>query len=290
MGHLPPPGRSRTVKLAQVYERLVCPECHRPLSESCGHEVRREANGSVWFGQFSPGEPSTDPLNKIKETVKSRAPWLFTRLVPAISPVYFPGIPKVFLSRFDYDRQLVIDVGSGCFRLHPGFTTVDGGNYAEVDLRCNAEKLPFADNSVDGVVTIALLEHVPRPQVIVDEIFRVLKPGGSVYCCIPFMQGIHASPDDFWRFTPHGLEVLFARFKTEPVTTELGPSSAMVWMMQSYLAMLFSFGNKRLFWVWYSFFFCLSPLKFLDIFLRKHPMASTIASGYGIIGTKASSQ
>lgn len=53
-------------------------------------------------------------------------------------------------------------------------------NHAELAVaRANGEALPFADATFDRVHCSWMLEHVPRPQAIVTEVCRVLKPGGS---------------------------------------------------------------------------------------------------------------
>lgn len=41
-----------------------------------------------------------------------------------------------------------------------------------------AEQLPFAANSLEGVVAMHLIEHVLHPGAVLGEVFRVLKPGG----------------------------------------------------------------------------------------------------------------
>jgi len=46
-------------------------------------------------------------------------------------------------------------------------------------------ELPFAESSFDVVLLIALLEHVSRPERIVDEVWRVLKPGGEAAILVP---------------------------------------------------------------------------------------------------------
>jgi SAM-dependent methyltransferase len=45
----------------------------------------------------------------------------------------------------------------------------------------DATRLPFPDEAADGVFTSNLLEHVPTPTAVIDEIARVLKPGGWGY-------------------------------------------------------------------------------------------------------------
>jgi len=49
----------------------------------------------------------------------------------------------------------------------------------------NVQNLPFADNSFDFVTCQTLLIHVPEPQKALNEMKRVLKPGGTVLCVEP---------------------------------------------------------------------------------------------------------
>lgn len=43
------------------------------------------------------------------------------------------------------------------------------------------EALPFRDNSIDIVVSLMVLEHVTNPQKVIEEVFRILKPGGVFF-------------------------------------------------------------------------------------------------------------
>lgn len=47
------------------------------------------------------------------------------------------------------------------------------------------ENLPFADETFDFVISLAVLEHVQNVHKVVEEAFRVLKPGGYVYFEVP---------------------------------------------------------------------------------------------------------
>lgn len=47
-------------------------------------------------------------------------------------------------------------------------------------LQMDAQRMAFADNSFDYVLAAYVLTVVPRPQVALDEIFRVAKPGARV--------------------------------------------------------------------------------------------------------------
>jgi len=48
-----------------------------------------------------------------------------------------------------------------------------------------AQQLPFSDNQFDKVLSSHLIEHLPNPQLLVDEVYRVLKPGGRFICLTP---------------------------------------------------------------------------------------------------------
>lgn len=55
--------------------------------------------------------------------------------------------------------------------------------YGSADLRCvtgEAETLPLPAASVDGVLANMYLHHVERPSLAVQEIARILRPGGRV--------------------------------------------------------------------------------------------------------------
>lgn len=47
------------------------------------------------------------------------------------------------------------------------------------------DKIDLADNSVEGVMMLAVLEHLDRPQKVMDEIYRILTPGGLLCLTTP---------------------------------------------------------------------------------------------------------
>ena len=66
-----------------------------------------------------------------------------------------------------------------------------------MDLFCDICDIPLIDNSVDLILSSSVLEHVYNPEQAVQEMYRVLKPYGSVYAEIPFMRSLHMRPVDY---------------------------------------------------------------------------------------------
>ena len=100
---------------------------------------------------------------------------------------YFP-----IVDRFVSDHQLVqrrcleIGCGRGAFQdLVVDYTGCDISDHVSRFLhkpfvRAEATKLPFHDNAFDAVWSVTVLEHVPQPELALNEICRVVKPGGHV--------------------------------------------------------------------------------------------------------------
>jgi SAM-dependent methyltransferase len=76
------------------------------------------------------------------------------------------------------------------------------------DLYYDGKRLPFADHSFDTVLSIQVLEHTPKPQALLDEMARVLRPDGLLILSAPFSARLHEEPYDYFRYTPHGLRAL----------------------------------------------------------------------------------
>ena len=49
-----------------------------------------------------------------------------------------------------------------------------------LDVVCDAQNLPFTEGSLDGIVMVDVLHHLPRPVSFFGEIAKVLRPGGRL--------------------------------------------------------------------------------------------------------------
>lgn len=149
---------------------------------------------------------------------------------------------------------------------------------------CDGHDIPWADESFDGVVVQAVLEHVLDPSRCVEKIHRVLKKDGLVYAEVPFMQQIHGAPYDFMRFSHLGLRWLFRWFEEIDLGICTGPGMALAWSYQYFLC---SFTSR--FHLLIKLLVSLSAwhLKYFDHFLSKRKSALDAASGCYFLGKKA---
>jgi len=77
--------------------------------------------------------------------------------------------------------------------------TAAGANDRVTLVNAGAERLPFADASVDALTFTYLLRYVSDPQAVLAELARVVRPGGTM-ASLEF----NVPPSAFWRFWWHG--------------------------------------------------------------------------------------
>lgn len=93
---------------------------------------------------------------------------------------------------------------------HPDTQHLTGGE-PTCDIYGDGLHLPIATDSVDTVLCTQVLEHSAEPWVMMEELARVLRPGGYLIVTAPGEWRIHGEPYDFYRFTRCGLKYLAER-------------------------------------------------------------------------------
>src|ERR1700728_505896 len=105
----------------------------------------------------------------------------------------------------------VLDCGAGLRSGHDAtVVNLEIVDYPTTDVIGVGESLPFKDGSFDAAFSLAVLEHVADPFACAKEIARVLKPGASLYCVVPFLQPEHGYPNHFYNMTRQGIANLFS--------------------------------------------------------------------------------
>ena len=85
-----------------------------------------------------------------------------------------------------------------------------GGGVAIVG---DAQALGIGDATFETVLCTEVLEHLPEPQKAIDEMYRVLRPGGELLLTTRFLFPVHDAPHDYFRYTKYGLRHLLRRFE-----------------------------------------------------------------------------
>jgi SAM-dependent methyltransferase len=70
---------------------------------------------------------------------------------------------------------------------------------------------PLPSESVDIVLCTKVVEHAPDPQAILNEVARLLRPGGRSILTNAADWGVHEAPFDHFRYTEDGLRWLCER-------------------------------------------------------------------------------
>jgi SAM-dependent methyltransferase len=147
-------------------------------------------------------------------------------------------LTRVTLDRFiaaHASRLRTLDVGAqnGPYAAHfPRRVALDIQRGAGVQVIGDVQALGIRDASFDVVLCTEVLEHVPDPQRAIDEMYRVLLPGGQLLLTTRFLFPIHDAPHDYFRFTKYGLRHLLRRFEITEVQEETDAVGTLAVLLQ----------------------------------------------------------
>lgn len=117
----------------------------------------------------------------------------------------------------------VMDIGAQNPRrwIGTGYFTLGHTSDTQSDQVGDVTELPFDDEDLDAIVCTEVLEHCTDPFRAVDEMHRVLKPGGLLLVTSPFLWPWHGNAHypDYWRFTDQGWKHLLRQFADLTVQT-----------------------------------------------------------------------
>ena len=91
-----------------------------------------------------------------------------------------------------------MNINLGCGeRTTPGWTNVDRVKLPGVDVVHDLDRYPypFDTSSADGVVMSHVLEHLTDVVRVMEEIHRILRPGGTLELLVPHYQHANAYAD-----------------------------------------------------------------------------------------------
>lgn len=218
----------RTAKREWLMQHLACPTC------GSGAAALTFSNGSIRCHACNASfEDNGKTFNFLPEELKREfkiADW------DNISAHAYDEVAQDVIQQARASGGKVLDCGSG---LRPSadetVICLEVDEFPNVDVLGVNQKLPFQNGVFDAVLSLNVLEHVTDPFVCARELMRVLKPGGTLYCCIPFLQPEHGYPDHYFNATRAGLRQLFSR-DLELVRHFVPGSGQPVWTLHWFLA------------------------------------------------------
>ncbi len=148
------------------------------------------------------------------------------------------------VSKIFTDKRVIIDIGGGLRIIREkgnkydskrewirpllknvDYKVMDPVATFNPDIVGDIHKMPFADNSLEAIICLAVLEHVENPIRACQEIYRVLQVGGYCFVYVPFLYYYHAEKGyygDYWRFSRDTINYLFKGFKTIEIESVRG--------------------------------------------------------------------
>jgi SAM-dependent methyltransferase len=164
----------------------------------------------------------------------------------------------------------------------------------------NLEAIAVRDASYDMVVCTQVLEHVPDPLLVLRELNRALKPGGSLWLTVPFFFAEHMQPYDFYRYTQFGLRHLLeqAGFEVRRIQRLEGYLGTLAYQLESaarYLPILPARSGGLVSWIVAVASLFLKPLFFLTyLFLAAadstYKVHGAYSKNYAVVACKPTTQ
>jgi SAM-dependent methyltransferase len=191
----------------------------------------------------------------------------------------------------EYMKNTVLDVGGG--RKRGWFKRPDDAQWIILDINrelspsimADAQKLPVKSETIDCVKCTELLEHVEYPEIVIKEIIRVLKDGGTLILSMPFNFGIHGDPYDFQRFTDYKLNRMLGNgFEIKTIKKQGLYFTVLCYMIKQNIMNI----KSRLRWLLYWTF----PLMDLSVkldrtnFVKNSKFMSSFTTGFFVIAIK----
>jgi SAM-dependent methyltransferase len=81
----------------------------------------------------------------------------------------------------------------------------------QIDIFYDGKRIPVDDGTFDSALSSEVFEHIFNLDEVLQELYRVIKPGGTILITCPFVWKEHELPNDYARYTHFALKHLFEK-------------------------------------------------------------------------------
>jgi SAM-dependent methyltransferase len=148
-------------------------------------------------------------------------------------------------------NKSVLEIGSSSYEVYRQFLTssdyksLDIVKHDSVDIVGDIHTLDWESSYFEIILGIEILEHLYDPKTAIQQVFRLLKPGGVCIFSTRFMFPYHPCEKDYYRFTKDSLENLFESFTYVQIQHH-GNGMQVFWQMITYKFPLLMYPLKLL--------------------------------------------
>jgi SAM-dependent methyltransferase len=181
--------------------------------------VHRDSNQTDRRGTKAvrPGKSNKNFISRLKDLYweESFYPSLLSIF---INPYYFirKGLLNGIKANAHYISGKTLDFGCGSKPYEKMFGTdiyigidiereEDYHKKSKIDAFFDGHKIPFGDGSFESVISMEVFQLLFNIEDVLDELYRVLRPGGYMLITVPFVWPEHDYSNDYARYTSFGI-------------------------------------------------------------------------------------
>lgn len=198
---------------------VACNSCDITYAKGSNLDLRLQKKKSVQVDFTISGAPTPDiEFETLKANPAPQVDFSGARIPYHITPELTSHFPKA-----STPDALALDLGCGS-TLHRSICEAAGFKYIGLDYAApeapilgDAHALPFKNDSFEFILSIAVLEHIQYPFVMMNEVHRVLKPGGKFIGTVAFLEPFHG--DSYYHHSHLGTYNMlrFSGFKIDAI-------------------------------------------------------------------------
>jgi SAM-dependent methyltransferase len=204
---------------ARLISILICPACHGRIEHNDDELQCQECKKSFLIQNEVPVFLSS-PVAVASATHQSNA------------------IGLEYESILRAGKDFVLHIGAGATEIQSSnCIEFEHKIFRHTDVVGDAHHLPFRDEVFDHVFAFNVFEHLRDPKAAAAEIYRVLKPTGSVAIHTAFLQALHEEPTHFFGATEYGVREWFSKFDIErcDVSANFSPAYMLAFLASNVL-------------------------------------------------------